>query len=94
MWKFVGVVLRIVFVSEVGLVVYELHAIDVADAALYPVVDQCYQGLLIRGLLLLELMFLPHISHPCSNRPPSPLIKVGFEFVMELWFYGIKSILN
>lgn len=44
MWKFVGVVLRIVFAGEVGLVVYELHAIDVADAALYPVVDQCYQG--------------------------------------------------
>lgn len=44
MWKFVGVVLRIVFAGEVGLVVYELHAIDVADVALYPVVDQCYQG--------------------------------------------------
>ena len=41
--EFVGVVLSIVFVSEVGLVGYELHAMDAADAALYLVDDQCYQ---------------------------------------------------
>ena len=41
--EFVGVVLRIVFVSEVGLDGYELHAVDAADVALYPVDDQCYQ---------------------------------------------------
>ena len=31
------------FVDEVRLVGYELHAVDVADAALYPIDDQRYQ---------------------------------------------------
>ena len=50
--------------------------------------------MLIRGLLLLKLMFLPYISHPCSSRPLFPPIKIGPKFIMEPWFNGIKSILN
>ena len=50
--------------------------------------------MLIGGLWLLKLMFLPHISHPCSSCPPSPPIKVGPKFIMELWFNGIKTTLN
>ena len=62
--EFVGVVLRIVFVSEVGLVGYELHAADVADVALYPVSDQCYQD-------YVDQMFVAAgIDVPTSYLPP------------------------
>ena len=62
--EFVGVVLRIVFVSEVGLVGYELHAVDAADVALYPVDDQCYQD-------YVDQMFVAAgIDVPTSYLPP------------------------
>lgn len=80
---FVGVVLRVVFVGDVGLVGFELHDVDAADAALYPVDDQCYQNHVDQRFVAVGI-----------DVPPSPSIKVGSKFVMELWFYGIKSILN
>ena len=62
--EFVRVVLSIVFVSEVGLVGYELHAMDAADAALYLVDDQCYQD-------YVDQMFVTAgIDVPTSYLPP------------------------